>query len=463
MGAAAVCVDAARGRLRCASRSPAALAERLLEVAADELGAGGRAWRRARPRVAGVAPRVRVAGARASSRRSSARARSAPRSSRCSTAASREHQPGDRGRRRAPRRRRVARRARATGAADQRASAAARDDVRRGGARARTAAARTAGAAGEPRRARCRSSRSDTRELLGSLFGDVPGLDAAAGWLHELSQGSPQTLHAVRAVPRRSRDRALRRRAMALAGEPARAGAAADARRDARGTRWPRSSDDARALALGLALARDESRVGLAAGDPRAARGLSASCSTRRRRTARAHLRARSTSCCAQAWCSSATSTTCSRSARWSMRCCARPTRPRASARTCAWPMSSTTATSAASAASASCSARAKSGARSSCSSRPRTSASAAVAWIGAECASRSSPSARCVALEHWQAHAGTPREGIVLRRMLAADVLGLRLGSDRSRRRPARAAVPRQRAWRASPRPTRASPMCSA
>ena len=56
-----------------------------------------------------------------------------------------------------------------------------------------------------------------TRELLDSLFGAVPGLDEAASWLHELSQGSPQSVHAVRAVPRRPRHRALRGRAVEAA------------------------------------------------------------------------------------------------------------------------------------------------------------------------------------------------------------------------------------------------------
>ena len=102
-------------------------------------------------------------------------------------------------------------------------------------------------------------------------------------------------------------------------------------------------------------------------------------------------------------------------------------------------------ATSDVSAAFASCSARAKSGARASCWSRTRTSASAPVPWTGAECGSRCRPSATLRALEYWQANAGTPLDGIVLRRMLRVDVLGLRLGPDRRRRRPARAAEPRQ------------------
>ena len=129
----------------------------------------------------------------------------------------------------------------------------------------------------------------------------------------------------------------------------------------------------------------------------------------------------RSTSCCAKAWCNSATRTTCSRRGRWSMRCCIRPTKPRASARTCAWPTSSTIATSDVSAASASCSARAKSGARASCWLRTANERQRSRRlWIGVECGSRSWPSARCARSSTGRRNAGTPLDGIVLRRMLA-------------------------------------------
>ncbi len=101
--------------------------------------------------------------------------------------------------------------------------------------------------------------REHTQALLGSLFGSVPGLDDAARWLHELSQGSPQACmqyaqHLVDwgiaryesggwKLPPRLRD----------CGLPATLDAMFEARVAALG-------DDARTLALGLALARDESR-----------------------------------------------------------------------------------------------------------------------------------------------------------------------------------------------------------
>jgi tetratricopeptide (TPR) repeat protein len=100
----------------------------------------------------------------------------------------------------------------------------------------------------------------DTRALLGSLFGEVPGLDDAAHWLHELSRGSPQTCmqYAQYLVDHglaryaggqwhlrgRLRDQAL----------PPTLGAMLEARLST----W---SADACALALGLALARDDSRA----------------------------------------------------------------------------------------------------------------------------------------------------------------------------------------------------------
>jgi hypothetical protein len=98
-----------------------------------------------------------------------------------------------------------------------------------------------------------------TQELLGSLFGAVPGLDAAADWLHELSLGSPQSCmqYAQFLV-----DRGLARydggqwhlpANLRAHGLPATLGAMFEVRVAALGP-------DARALALGLALARDESR-----------------------------------------------------------------------------------------------------------------------------------------------------------------------------------------------------------
>jgi len=99
-----------------------------------------------------------------------------------------------------------------------------------------------------------------TRELLGSLFGEVPGLDQAASWLHELSQGSPQTCmqyaqHLVDhglaryeggqwKLPADLRQQALPETLGAILEE-----------------RVARLSADARALALGMALARDDSRA----------------------------------------------------------------------------------------------------------------------------------------------------------------------------------------------------------
>jgi tetratricopeptide (TPR) repeat protein len=99
----------------------------------------------------------------------------------------------------------------------------------------------------------------ETRELLGSLFGAVSGLDEAAAWLHELSLGSPQTCmqyaqylvdHGIAdyegghwRLPANLRDQAL----------PATLGTMLEGRLSA-------LSEDARALALGLALARDETR-----------------------------------------------------------------------------------------------------------------------------------------------------------------------------------------------------------
>jgi hypothetical protein len=99
----------------------------------------------------------------------------------------------------------------------------------------------------------------ETRELLESLFGASPGLTEAAAWLHELSQGSPQTCMQYAQylvdtgiaryegghfrLPRHLREQAL----------PPTLGAMIEGRLRA-------LSEDARALALALALARDETR-----------------------------------------------------------------------------------------------------------------------------------------------------------------------------------------------------------
>ena len=101
---------------------------------------------------------------------------------------------------------------------------------------------------------------ANTHALLNSLFGAVAGLDDAASWLHELSQGSPAACMQYAQylvdqgiaryengrweLPERLRDRGL----------PSTLDAMFEARLNG-------LSSDARALALGLALARDESRL----------------------------------------------------------------------------------------------------------------------------------------------------------------------------------------------------------
>ncbi len=98
-----------------------------------------------------------------------------------------------------------------------------------------------------------------THELLDSLFGAVPGLDAAAGWLHELSLGSPQSCMQYaqflvdRGIARYDGGRWHLPENLRAHGLPSTLGAMFEARVAA-------LSPDARALALGLALARDESR-----------------------------------------------------------------------------------------------------------------------------------------------------------------------------------------------------------
>jgi serine/threonine-protein kinase len=98
-----------------------------------------------------------------------------------------------------------------------------------------------------------------TRELLESLFGAAPGLEQAASWLHELSQGNPQTCmlyaqHLVdRGLARYERGQWKLPERLREHGLPPTLGAMLEARIAA-------VSDDARALAFGLALARDKSR-----------------------------------------------------------------------------------------------------------------------------------------------------------------------------------------------------------
>ena len=98
-----------------------------------------------------------------------------------------------------------------------------------------------------------------TRALLESLFGAVPGLDEAASWLHELSQGSPETCMQYaqylvdRGIARYEGGQWQLPAQLRKQGLPASLAAMLDERVRA-------LSDDARALALGLALARDESR-----------------------------------------------------------------------------------------------------------------------------------------------------------------------------------------------------------
>jgi tetratricopeptide (TPR) repeat protein len=98
-----------------------------------------------------------------------------------------------------------------------------------------------------------------THELLDSLFGGVPGLDAAAGWLHELSLGSPQSCMQYaqflvdRGIARYDGGQWHLPENLRAHGLPSTLGAMFEARAAA-------LSPDAHALALGLALARDESR-----------------------------------------------------------------------------------------------------------------------------------------------------------------------------------------------------------
>ena len=98
-----------------------------------------------------------------------------------------------------------------------------------------------------------------THELLDSLFGAVPGLDAAADWLHELSLGSPQSCMQYaqflvdRGIARYDGGQWQLPENLRARGLPPTLGAMFESRVAA-------LSPDARALAVGLALARDESR-----------------------------------------------------------------------------------------------------------------------------------------------------------------------------------------------------------
>ena len=98
-----------------------------------------------------------------------------------------------------------------------------------------------------------------THELLGSLFGAVPGLDTAADWLHELSLGSPQSCMQYaqflvdRGIARYDGGHWHLPENLRAHGLPSTLGAMFEAR-------VATLSPDARALALGLTLARDESR-----------------------------------------------------------------------------------------------------------------------------------------------------------------------------------------------------------
>ena len=100
---------------------------------------------------------------------------------------------------------------------------------------------------------------ADTHELIASLFGAVPGLDEAASWLHELSQGSPQASMQYaqylvdQGIARHEGGRWRLPRNLREHGLPATLASVLE-------SRIASLDDDARALALGLALARDDSR-----------------------------------------------------------------------------------------------------------------------------------------------------------------------------------------------------------
>jgi tetratricopeptide (TPR) repeat protein len=98
-----------------------------------------------------------------------------------------------------------------------------------------------------------------TQQLLESLFGAVPGLDDAAAWMQELTAGNPQACMQYaqylvdQGVARLEGGHWLLPPQLRKQGLPSTLGAMFERRIAA-------LSDDARVLALGLALARDESR-----------------------------------------------------------------------------------------------------------------------------------------------------------------------------------------------------------
>jgi tetratricopeptide (TPR) repeat protein len=99
-----------------------------------------------------------------------------------------------------------------------------------------------------------------TRQLLESIFNDVPGVEAAAQWLHELSAGNPQ---ACMQYAQYLVDRGIARYAAGSWQLPAQLkghGLPEDLETILE-QRMSALSGDARTLALGLALARDQSRA----------------------------------------------------------------------------------------------------------------------------------------------------------------------------------------------------------
>jgi hypothetical protein len=106
----------------------------------------------------------------------------------------------------------------------------------------------------------CALAPEHTRELLESLFGEAPGLDTAAGWLHEFSAGNPQTcMHYAQylvdaRIARYNGGRWQLPNHFDGHGMPPTLSAIFEQRIRA-------LSPDARELALGLALARDDSRA----------------------------------------------------------------------------------------------------------------------------------------------------------------------------------------------------------
>jgi type II secretory pathway predicted ATPase ExeA len=103
-------------------------------------------------------------------------------------------------------------------------------------------------------------SAADTRELLASLFEDVPGLEPMAQWLHELSAGSPQSCMQYaqylvdQGIARYGAGRWQLPAELRSQGLPKSLGAMLE-------QRIAGLSADARTLGLGLALARDQTRA----------------------------------------------------------------------------------------------------------------------------------------------------------------------------------------------------------